>query len=162
MGRGEGDAEEEEANDDGTDPRKRGEFKYLRALAAFYIRLAWEPVEIHQTLEPLLGDFRKIKRRTRDGFVLTYMDQFIDDLLTKDRACALWKMPNRTMLEDLDLLQPRESPLGEELDELDHSDVEEADKDEHDAMDAYKSGASDTPNGEGDLEASPSIESEQG
>ncbi|KAF2423726.1 pre-mRNA-processing factor, partial [Tothia fuscella] len=115
------DGEEENVLRNDIDQTRRGEFKYLRALAAFYIRLAWEPVEIYRTLEPLLGDFRKIKRRTRQGFTLSYMDQFIDDLLTKDRVCAtaLWKMQSRTLLEDLDLLEPRESPLGDELDEID-------------------------------------------
>ncbi|KAG9187618.1 hypothetical protein G6011_05489 [Alternaria panax] len=100
---------------------KLGDFKYLRCLAAFYIRLAWEPVEIYTTLEPLLTDYRKIKRRLKDAFTLTYVDQFIDDLLTKDRICAtsLWKLPSRANLEDLDMLEPRESPLGDEIDELD-------------------------------------------
>ncbi|KAF2875155.1 PRP38 family-domain-containing protein [Massariosphaeria phaeospora] len=100
---------------------KLGEFKYLRCLAAFYIRLAWEPVEIFKTLEPLLSDYRKIKRRTKDGFMLTYMDQFIDDLLTQDRTCAtsLWKLPKRADLEDRGELEPRESALGDEVDELD-------------------------------------------
>jgi pre-mRNA-splicing factor 38A len=123
------DAEEDEdgeANVLSSDPdqTKKGEFKYLRALAAFYIRLAWTPVEIYQTLEPLLGDYRKLKRRTRQGFILSHMDQFIDDLLTKDRVCAtaLWKMPSRTNLEDMDLLEPRVSPLGDELDDIDGDD----------------------------------------
>lgn len=100
---------------------KLGSFKYLRCLAAFYIRLAWEPVEIYTTLEPLLTDYRKIKRRLKENFSLTYVDAFIDDLLTKDRICAtsLWKMPPRSQLEDLDLLEPRESPLGDEIDMLD-------------------------------------------
>ncbi|KAI8941960.1 hypothetical protein NX059_000071 [Plenodomus lindquistii] len=100
---------------------KLGSFKYLRCLAAFYIRLAWEPVEIYKTLEPLLTDYRKIKRRLKDGYTLTYIDQFIDDLLTKDRICAtsLWKLPSRANLEDLDMLDPRESPLGDEVDALD-------------------------------------------
>jgi pre-mRNA-splicing factor 38A len=100
---------------------KLGDFKYLRCLAAFYIRLAWEPVEIYTTLEPLLTDYRKIKRRLKDAFTLTHVDQFIDDLLTKDRICAtsLWKLPSRANLEDLDLLEPRESPLDGEVDELD-------------------------------------------
>jgi pre-mRNA-splicing factor 38A len=98
---------------------KLGSFKYLRCLAAFYIRLAWEPVEIYKTLEPLLTDFRKIKRRTREGFTLTYVDQFVDDLLTKDRICAtsLWKLRPRQDLEDLDLLEPRESPLAGEVED---------------------------------------------
>jgi len=103
---------------------KRGEFKYLRALAAFYIRLAWEPVEIYTTLEPLLADFRKLRRRTREGYALTYVDQFVDDLLTKDRICAtsLWKLPSRANLEDLEILEPRVSPLGDEIEELDRED----------------------------------------
>jgi pre-mRNA-splicing factor 38A len=103
-----------------------GSFKYLRCLAAFYIRLAWEPVEIYTTLEPLLTDYRKIKRRLKDAFTLTHVDQFIDDLLSKDRMCAtsLWKLPSRANLEDLDMLEPRESPLGDEVEALDEVDVE--------------------------------------
>ncbi|PSN73988.1 PRP38-domain-containing protein [Corynespora cassiicola Philippines] len=114
---------------------KLGYFKYLRCLAAFYIRLAWEPVEIYKTLEPLLTDYRKIKRRTTDGFILTYVDQFIDDLLTKDRVCAtaLWKMPSRANLEDLDLLDPRESPLGDEIDDLDDGSVRSVPRDSRDS-----------------------------
>ncbi|KAG9664317.1 PRP38-domain-containing protein, partial [Aureobasidium melanogenum] len=100
------------------------DWKYLRALAAFYIRLTWEPKDIYQTLEAYLSDYRKLKRRTRDAYTLSYVDQFIDDLLTKDRVCAtsLWKMPSRTQLEDLDVLEPRVSPLGDEIDELDAED----------------------------------------
>jgi len=103
---------------------KLGMFKYLRCLAAFYIRLAWEPVEIYTTLEPLLTDYRKIKRRLKENFSLTYVDQFVDDLLTKDRICAtsLWKLPSRANLEDLDMLEPRESPLDGEVDMLDEED----------------------------------------
>ncbi|KAL4920878.1 PRP38 family-domain-containing protein [Aspergillus aurantiobrunneus] len=106
--------------------KHRGDFKYLRALAAFYVRLTWEPVEVYKTLEPLLLDYRKLKRRVRDSFVLTYMDQFVDDLLTKDRMCgtSLWKLPSRQQLEDLDLLEVRESPLGDELEEMDRSNDE--------------------------------------
>jgi pre-mRNA-splicing factor 38A len=110
-------AKQEDLNASG----RLGQFKYLRCLAAFYIRLAWEPVEIYNTLEPLLTDYRKIKRRTKDAFTLTHIDQFVDDLLTKERICAtsLWKMPSRANLEDLEMLEPRESPLDGEVDELD-------------------------------------------
>ncbi|KAF2629478.1 PRP38-domain-containing protein, partial [Macroventuria anomochaeta] len=117
-----GDAEEKkrDLNAEG----KLGTFKYLRCLAAFYIRLAWDPVEIYTTLEPLLTDYRKIKRRLKENFSLTYVDQFIDDLLTKERICAtsLWKLPSRANLEDLDMLEPRESPLSDEVDLLDEED----------------------------------------
>lgn len=123
-----GDEDRENENGEGQDQLRgrKGEFKYLRALAAFYIRLAWEPVEIYQTLEPLLSDYRRLKRRTREGFTLTYMDQFVDDLLTKDRMCAtsLWKLPLRANLEDLEMLEPRVSPLGHEIEELDADDID--------------------------------------
>ncbi|KAI7240953.1 PRP38-domain-containing protein [Hortaea werneckii] len=101
------------------------EFKYLRALAAFYIRLAWEKdEEVYTTLEPYLTDMRKLKRRTREGWALTHVDEFIDDLLIKSRVCAttLPKINPRLFLEDEDRLEPRESTLGEELEELDNED----------------------------------------
>lgn len=116
---------------------KLGDFKYLRCLAAFYIRLAWEPVEIYKTLEPLLTDYRKVRRRLKDAFTLTHIDQFVDDLLTKDRICAtsLWKLPSRANLEDLDMLEPRDSPLGDEIDELD----EEMDRQSEGSVGSYRS-----------------------
>jgi pre-mRNA-splicing factor 38A len=94
-----------------------GYFKYLRVLAAFYVRLAWSPVDIYKTLEPLLADRRKLRYRTKYGFRLTYIDEFVDDLLTKERICGvtLWKLPARMTLEDQDLLDPRVSPLEDEL-----------------------------------------------
>ena len=83
--------------------------------------MTFDPADIYKTLEPFLSDYRKLRRRTKVGFALTYMDQFIDDLLMKDRVCAtsLWKMPGRQQLEDLELLDERVSPLGEEIDEID-------------------------------------------
>ncbi|CAI7642433.1 unnamed protein product [Penicillium bialowiezense] len=106
------------SGEEGEDPedsivKDRGDFKYLRALAAFYVRLTFDAVDVYKTLEPLLLDYRKLKRRVRDTFALTYVDQFIDDLLTKDR------------LEDLDMLDERISPLADELEELDRENNEE-------------------------------------
>lgn len=53
--------------------------------------------------------------------MLTYMDEFVDELLTKKRSVgtALWELPSRQALEDLDQLEPRESPLQAELDAMD-------------------------------------------
>ncbi|KKZ59029.1 hypothetical protein EMCG_00894 [[Emmonsia] crescens] len=112
---------EEEHDGDSGVVKAVGDFKYLRALAAFYIRVTFDAAEIYRTLEPLLADYRKLKRRTKDGFTLTYIDQFVDDLLTKDRVCgtSLWKLPSRTQLEDLDILEERISPLAAELEDLD-------------------------------------------
>lgn len=90
-------------------------FKYLRALAVFYIRLTRRAKNVYTLLEPYLEDRRKLKRKGRAGTTLTYMDEFVDDLLVKDRVCgtSLWKMPSRDLLEDLDELEPRVSPLGD-------------------------------------------------
>ena len=87
------------------------EYKYLRALAAMYIRLTWNAVEIFKTLEPLMGDLRKLKVRGMGGWRLSYMDEFIDELLTQERVCdiALPRMMTRAMLEDTEELEPRES-----------------------------------------------------
>ncbi|RKF65739.1 Pre-mRNA-splicing factor 38 [Erysiphe neolycopersici] len=99
-------------------------FKYLRALALFYIRLTRQPKNIYEILEPYLCDNRKLRKRGRVGTSLTYMDVFVDDLLTKDRVCGttLWKIPKRTILEDLDVLELRISPLGDIEDLLESDD----------------------------------------
>ncbi|KAI1764421.1 PRP38 family-domain-containing protein [Hypoxylon sp. FL1150] len=102
-------------------------FKYLRALACFYVRLTRRAENVHKMLEPFLEDRRKLRRKGRAGTSLTFVDQFVDDLLTKDRVCAtsLWQMPKREILEDLELLEPRISPLGDIEDLLeDDEDVE--------------------------------------
>lgn len=107
------------------------EWKYIRALGAFYVRLTFEPDEIYKTLEPLLLDSRKLRRRRKEEYTLTYMDEFVDELLTKERSCgtSLWKLPSRQVLEDLDKLEPRESPLQAELDAMDDEDAEMEDAD---------------------------------
>jgi pre-mRNA-splicing factor 38A len=97
------------------------EWKYLRALAAFYVRLTFEPADIYKTLEPFLTDYRKVRRRRKENYALVHVDEFIDELLTKDRSCgtSLWKLPARQVLEDLEVLEERVSPLQQELDEMD-------------------------------------------
>ncbi|RDA95349.1 hypothetical protein CP533_3445 [Ophiocordyceps camponoti-saundersi (nom. inval.)] len=120
------------------------EFKYLRALACFYVRLTRPAVEVYRTLEPFLADRRKLRRRRREDCYLSFVDEFVDHLLTKDRVCAtsLWKMPQREALEDAELLEPRVSPLGD-LDALleedsgkdDNKDDDEDDKEDDDDKD---------------------------
>jgi pre-mRNA-splicing factor 38A len=106
-------------------------FKYLRALAVFYVRLTFKAKDVYLMLEEFLEDKRKLKRKTRfGGNTLTYMDQLVDDLLVKDRMCSttLWKLPKRAILEDQDELDPRISPLGD-IEDLLESDPEEVDGD---------------------------------
>lgn len=101
-------------------------FKYLRALACFYIRMTRQAKDVYTTLEPFLEDRRKLRRKARAGTSLTFVDEFVDDLLNKDRVCAtsLWKMPKREVLEDLEILDPRVSPLGDIEDLLEEDDDE--------------------------------------
>jgi pre-mRNA-splicing factor 38A len=60
------------------------------------------------------------------------VDEFVDDLLTKDRLCAtsLWKMPKREVLEDLEVLEPRVSPLGDLEDILEEEDDQDQNGDD--------------------------------
>lgn len=53
-----------------------------------------------------------------DGYSLTYMDSFIDDLLHKPRVCdiILPRLMSRYVLEQNDELEPRESALEDDLD----------------------------------------------
>ncbi|KAG8841201.1 hypothetical protein FRC20_005157, partial [Serendipita sp. 405] len=102
------------------------EFKYLRALAALYIRITFSPREVHELLEPLFNDYRKLRVLGRSGFSLTYMDEFIDELLTEDRVCdiILPRMPKRAILEETEGLSPRKSKLMEAMQD-DESDTSE-------------------------------------
>ncbi|KAH6582221.1 hypothetical protein BASA61_008625 [Batrachochytrium salamandrivorans] len=105
------------------------DFKYLTALAAFYIRLTDSHSRIYQRLEPLLEDRRKLRNRTNvGGYELTFMDQFISDLLTEDRMCdtILPRLTKRYMLEDQGDLELRTSILDGELDDM--ADGEESSK----------------------------------
>ncbi|KAI9015101.1 PRP38 family-domain-containing protein [Gaertneriomyces semiglobifer] len=94
------------------------DWKYLRALGAFYLRLTGSATEIHQHLEPLLLDYRKLRRRDLSGtFSVTFMDEFVDELLRSDRVCdtILPRIAKRHILEENGDLEPRVSPLEEDL-----------------------------------------------
>lgn len=110
------------------------EFKYLRALACFYIRLTRRAPDVYTKLEPFLEDYRKLKRKGRQGTALTHMDEFVDDLLNKERVCgtSLWKMPKREVLEDLEVLEPRSTSDVEAMLEEEEEEEEEKGEDDDD------------------------------
>ena len=70
---------------------KNEDYKYVRALGAYYLRLTGRPVEIYQYLEPLYNDYRKVRVRLRSGaYDIVRMDEWIDELLTTDMVrCRL-------------------------------------------------------------------------
>ncbi|WVO12607.1 hypothetical protein L204_100212 [Cryptococcus depauperatus] len=95
------------------------EFKYLRALAAFYIRLTFRSLEVYEILEPLMKDYRKLRVAQPGCYLLTYFDEFIDELLTQERVCdiILPRLTQRSVLEETEGLPPRKSLLDEESEE---------------------------------------------
>ena len=72
--------------------------KYLRALVALYIRMAFRPVNIYKLLEPVLKDYRKLRKRDTTGWSIICMDEFIEELLTSTFVCDLSLPRIRKML----------------------------------------------------------------
>jgi pre-mRNA-splicing factor 38A len=59
---------------------KNEEFKYVRALGAFYLRLTASAVDCYKYLEPLYNDYRKIRRQNRAGtFEVVHMVSLFHD-----------------------------------------------------------------------------------
>ncbi|KAB7502602.1 Pre-mRNA-splicing factor 38A [Armadillidium nasatum] len=66
---------------------KQDDFKYVRALGAFYLRLVHSSLDCHKYLEPLLNDYRKLRIMNRNGqYELSHMDEFIDGLMREERV----------------------------------------------------------------------------
>lgn len=94
------------------------EFKYLRAVAAMYVRLTCRAIEVYEILEPMLNDYRKLRYRQTGGqYTITYMDEYIDSLLTQERVCELIlpRLIRRDVLEETEGLAPRVSKLEDAL-----------------------------------------------
>mmetsp|Transcript_2727 Transcript_2727/g.4241 ORF Transcript_2727/g.4241 Transcript_2727/m.4241 type:complete len:556 (-) Transcript_2727:63-1730(-) len=78
------------------------DFKYVRALGAFYLRLTGRPADIYSKLEPLYNDYRRLRVRLNDGWKILHVDEFVDELLKEERVCgiALPRLPKREALVD--------------------------------------------------------------
>eukprot|EP00088_Acartia_fossae_P057321 TRINITY_DN66881_c0_g1_i1.p1 TRINITY_DN66881_c0_g1~~TRINITY_DN66881_c0_g1_i1.p1 ORF type:complete len:321 (-),score=29.51 TRINITY_DN66881_c0_g1_i1:67-1029(-) len=106
---------------------KNEDFKYVRALGAYYLRLTGTSLDCYKYLEPLLNDYRKIRLQRRDGnFELSHMDEFIDNLLREERVndVQLPRLQKRNVLEENNELEPRVSVLEDDLLEEGSSDSE--------------------------------------
>ncbi|EDO07105.1 PRP38 pre-mRNA splicing factor family protein [Babesia bovis T2Bo] len=92
------------------------EFKYLRALGIYYMRLVGNAVQIYQNLEPVYADYRKLRFRNNDGsYDIRHMDEFVDDCLRLSSYLDvdLPILPKRMILEETKQLGPRRSLLDE-------------------------------------------------
>ena len=120
--------------------------KYLRALVALYIRMAFRPVNIYQLLEPVLKDYRKLCKRDTTGWSIICMDEFIEELLTSTFVCdlSLPRIIGRKMLEQSGQLKPYVNHLNDpvlqaEWDNLStaanssskHSEIEASERSQH-------------------------------
>uniref|UniRef100_A0A6M2DS31 Pre-mRNA-splicing factor 38 n=1 Tax=Xenopsylla cheopis TaxID=163159 RepID=A0A6M2DS31_XENCH len=96
------------------------EFKYVRALGAYYMRLTGTSLDCYKYLEPLYNDNRKLRRQNRQSpYELVHMDKFIDELLHEKRICdvILPRIQKRHVLEENNEIDPKVSALDEDLDE---------------------------------------------
>lgn len=99
---------------------KNEEFKYVRALGAYYLRLTGTSLDCYKYLEPLYNDNRKLRRQNRSAaFEIVHMDEFIDELLREDRVndIILPRVQKRIILEENNELEPKVSALDDDLDE---------------------------------------------
>jgi len=118
---------------------KNEEYKYVRALGAFYLRLVGTSVECYKYLEPLLNDYRKIRTQRRDGkFELSHMDEFIDNLLRLERYCdvILPRLQKREVLEEANDIAPRVSILEDDLEEMASESDDEEEEEEGEMKEA--------------------------
>lgn len=93
------------------------DFKYLRALGAFYLRLVGSPVEVYTKLEPLYRDYRKLRIVDRSHkFSVIHMDELIDNLLREERVfdVILPRLTKRFILENNGDIGPYKSELEEQ------------------------------------------------
>jgi len=107
---------------------KNEDYKYVRALGAFYMRLIGTSLDCYKYLEPLYNDYRKMKNKDKatGQYKVTHMDEFIDDLLREERVCdiLLPRIQKRYILEELEEIEPRVSALEDDMDELESEDEE--------------------------------------
>ncbi|MQL90777.1 hypothetical protein Taro_023372 [Colocasia esculenta] len=107
---------------------KNEDYKYVRILGAFYMRITGTVTDVYQYLEPLYNDYRKLRQKSTEGrFALTHVDEVIDELLTKDYSCdiALPRLQKRLTLESSGVLEPRRSALEDDFEEEEEKEEEE-------------------------------------
>lgn len=56
---------------------KNEDYKYVRVLGAFYLRLTGTDIDIYRYLEPLYNDYRKLRRKSADGRKYSWFLDFI-------------------------------------------------------------------------------------
>jgi len=83
------------------------DFKYVRALGMFYLRLTGQPSNIYEKLEPFYSDYRRLRYKEVSGWSVLHIDEFVDQLLRNDSVCGINmpRLPNRNTLIDAGYLE---------------------------------------------------------
>jgi len=100
---------------------KQPDSKYLRALGAAYLRLTGRAKTVHETLEPLYADYRKLRYREITGKLrIIHMDEWIDWCFHEETIIDITmpQLPKREVLEYSELLEPYVSVLEDDLEDL--------------------------------------------
>ncbi|RLV96198.1 Pre-mRNA-splicing factor 38 [Spathaspora sp. JA1] len=96
------------------------EFKYLTALTLIYIRLVYSSEIIYEKFDRYFQDFRKLRIKLKSPifnevklpitYGLTYFDEWVDDLLTKERVIdiILPRLMPRIKFVENGVLPPRQ------------------------------------------------------
>ena len=97
---------------------QRNDLRYVRALAASYLRMVGNAVAIYTHLEPLLADYRKVLVHTPSGkFERISMDQWIEMLLSSNGEAVYGmifpKVSKRKDLESRGAIRPYIGCIGE-------------------------------------------------
>lgn len=104
--------------------------------------MTFRAADVYEILEPLLKDYRKLRYRDQSkhtqpmpvqriiqmhsaGYYLTYIDEFVDQLLNEERVCDIImpRIPKREILEENGEITPRQSRL---LDAMEGKDEDNA------------------------------------
>jgi len=89
-------------------------YKYIRAMGVFFLRLTGNAKEIYETLEPYYADYRRLAFREISGqFSILHMDELIDKLLRDENFCEinLPRITKRYILEEDNEIKPYVSQL---------------------------------------------------
>lgn len=93
------------------------DFKYLRALGIFYLRLVGRPAEVYKKLESIYTDYRKLRvMDTQRRFSVIHMDELVDNLLHEEKVfnITLPRLTKRIVLEDNHEIDSYKSELEEQ------------------------------------------------
>ncbi len=96
---------------------QQNDFKYLQAIAALYVRITMNSIDIYKNLEPLLSNYCRLRIYESGKSYIIHMDEYIDNLLTGSSFCDLTfpRIIRRDQLEETGKLDERLSSIRDDF-----------------------------------------------